>query len=117
MSQQANLKSLTIDGQQYSPSGEWTLQFGGEAKELTSNLDGTLSEKVTPEPDMASGPIRVAKAKDLQTLIRKSGITLTAVLRNGDIYQSSGGRVVNHAELNTDGGEVEIEFAGKARFI
>ena len=117
MSQQANLKSLTIDGEQFSPSGEWTLQFGGEAKEVTSNLDGTLSEKVTPEPDTASGPIRVASAKALQTLAKKSNITLVAVLRNGDIYKSSGGRVVNHAELATDGGEVEIEFVGKAMFI
>lgn len=117
MSLQANLKSLTIDGQQYSPSGEWSLQFGGESKEVTSNLDGSISTKIIPEADTASGPIRVTSAKALSALVRKSGITLTAVLRNGDVYQSSGGQVVNHAELSTDGGEVEIEFSGKARFL
>ena len=117
MSQQANLKALTIDGVQYSPSGEWTLGFGGKSIDATSNLDGTQSEKYVPEPDMASGPIRVSSAKDLQDLVDKSDITMTAILRNGDIYQSSGGRVVNHPELNTDGGEVDIEFSGKGRFI
>jgi hypothetical protein len=117
MSQQANLKSLKIDGVTYSPSGEWTLQFGGKSIESTMNLDNTTSEKEIPELDVASGPIRVAKAKDLQTLVGKKDITLVAVLRNGDIYQCSGGRVTNHPEINTDGGEVEIEFSGKGRFI
>ncbi len=117
MAQQANLKSLTIDGVQYSPSGEWTLGFGGKSIDATSNLDGTQSEKYVPEPDVASGPIRLNSGKDLQTLVNKSGITMTAILRNGDVYQSSGGRVVNHAELNTDGGEVDIEFSGIARFL
>ena len=117
MAQQANLKTITIDGVQYSPSGEWTLQFGGKAIDTTANLDGTLSEQYTPEPDMASGPIRLNSGKDLQDLVNKSDVTLTAILRNGDVYQSSGGRVINHAELNTDGGEVEIEFAGIARFL
>jgi len=117
MSQQANLKSLTIDSVQYSPSGEWTLGIGASVREVTANLDGSLSTKYTPEPDTASGPIRLPSGSELSALIAKSDITLTAVLRNGDIYQSSGGQVVNHAELSTDGGEVEIEFAGKARFI
>lgn len=117
MSQQANLKSLTIDGVQYSPSGEWTFQFSSRAKEVTANLDGTLSTKYTPEPDVATGPIRFNSGSDLQALLKKSDITLTGVCRDGSVYQSSGGEVVNHAELNTDDGTVEIEFAGIARFI
>jgi len=115
--QQANIKSLTIDGVQYSPSGEWTLPFGNRSIEPSANLDGTTSEKYVPEVDTPSGPIRMNSGKDLQTLVKKSDITLTAVLRNGDVYQCSNGRVTNHPELNTDGGEVDIEFSGIARFV
>ena len=117
MSQQANLKTISIDGVQYSPSGEWTLQTGGKSIEPSSNLDETISEKYIPEVDIATGPIRFATSSDLEDLVKKSNVTLTAVLRDGSIYQNSGGRVINHVELNTDDGSIEIEFAGKGRFL
>ncbi len=117
MAQQANLKTLSIDGIQYTPSGEWTLQAGGKTIEISMNLDGTTSDKYTPEIDTASGPIRFSTSKDVQDLMNKSNVTLTAILRNGSVYQCSAGRVVNHVELNTDDGTVEIEFAGKGRFL
>ena len=117
MAIQANLKTLTIDGKQYSPSGEWTLPFGNELRDIQANLDGTNSTKITPEPDVATGGIRVTASKDIFDLQKKTDFTMTAILRNGDVYQISNASVQNHVELDTDAGSVELEIAGTARFL
>jgi hypothetical protein len=117
MAQQANLLTLTIDGKQYSASGEWTMQFGGKSRTVERNLDGTLSEQYVPEPDVASGPIRFASGSDLEELIQSEGFTATMWLRDGTAYQLTGATVQNHPELDTEGGTVELELAGTGRFI
>jgi hypothetical protein len=117
MAIQANLKTLTIDGDQYSPSGEWTLSFGNESREVQTNLDGTNSTKITPEADIASGSIRISSAKDIFDLQKKTDFTMTAILRNGDIYQISNATIQNHAEVDTDAGAIDLEIAGTARFL
>lgn len=117
MAVQANLKTLTIDGDQYSPSGEWTLPFGNEVREVQANLDGTTTTKITPEPDVATGGIRVTSASDIHDLQKKTDFTMTAILRNGDIYQISNASIQNHPEIDTEAGSVELEIAGTARFL
>ncbi len=117
MATQANLKTMTIDGDQWSPSGEWTLGFGNESREVQANLDGTNSTKITPEADVASGSVRVSSAKDAYDLQKKTDFTVTCILRNGDVYQMSNATIQNHVEVDTDSGAVDLEIAGKGRFL
>jgi len=118
MAQQANLLTLTINGKQYSASGEWTLPFGGKSRTVEKNLDGTLSEQYVPEPDVATGPVRwPGTASDLQDLADSEGFTATMYLRSGDAYQLTSATVQNHPELDTEGGTVELELAGVGRFV
>jgi len=117
MASQANLLTLTIDGKQYSASGEWTYSFGGKSRTVDRNLDGTLSEQYVPEADVASGPIRFKSGADLEALAASEGFTATMYHRDGTVYQLTTATVQNHLELDTDGGTVELELAGTGRFL
>jgi hypothetical protein len=117
MGSQANLKTITINGEQYSPSGEWTLQIGGGSREPRKNLDGTVSYKEVPEVDVWSGNIEDPGGTKLETLRAATSVIVTAYLRNGETRQLTQGIIQNHPETDTDGGEVALEIAGNARAL
>lgn len=117
MATQANLRNLIINGTPFSPSGEWTIQVGGRSRETRRNLDGTLDSKEVPEPDMWSGNISWPGKAAMKTLQNSTSLTVTAFLRNGDNVQLTQAVLENHAELDTDGGEVALELAGIARYL
>jgi len=117
MAQQANLKKLSIDGTEFSPSGEWTLQKGGRSRDVRKNLNGTIDWKETPEPDVWSGPISWPGGVTVETLLNAESIRATAELRNGSIEQLTQAVVSNHPELDTDGGELTLELSGNSRTL
>ena len=123
MGKQANLSRVIVStpdggsGVSLSPSAEWTLGWGGEVREVMKNLDGTLSTQVTPEPDVCSGTVRLSQGSVLEEMFQKEDLTVTCYLRNGDVYQCTNAIIQNHPDLATDGGEVELEFAGNGEFL
>jgi hypothetical protein len=97
---------LTIDGQQFSPRGAFTLRPTTLEREADSNHDGSLFVTAKPVPAELEGSLSYTDNIDINALSELDGVSVTVELENGDTYVYADATVVGRIELNTETGEI-----------
>ena len=96
---------MTVEGQNYSARGEFTIRPTTRERDGGSNEDGSIWSTVKRVPAEAEGSLD-ACGIDLEDLWKNCSVTVTFHLNNGDIYTFRNSRIMGRPELNTGTGEV-----------
>ena len=96
---------LTVDGQNFSARGEFTIRPTTSEREGGANEDGSIWSTYKRVPAEAEGSLDGCNL-DLEDLWNRCDSIVTFHLRNGDIYTFRNARMMGRPELNTGTGEV-----------
>lgn len=118
MATRKTVKTLTINGNQVTPSGDASIAVTDFSWEPMDNLDGSTDYKYNPERENSTFPISLddESRKVITDAQKITGWSTTATFRDDSTVQLSNCAIVTVPSLDGDGA-AEIEIHGSVRWL
>ncbi len=110
----AGLAFLTVDGNQLSLRGNFTVSSSAVERVMIAGQDGVHGYQELPRVPYIEGDLSTVPGLLLESLEAETDVTVVAQLANGMQYTLTGGTCKAGFENNTRDGQVRVRWEGLA---